>query len=184
MLVEQISGYQFESIEQKNTINLQIQALDLDRIDIGSLKVMLINYFKYCLSRSSLYYELNQNLLLEAVDQFDVKKLGIQDVSAVKFLNLSNLNIKSLAFLSGFTNLEVLIVSYNHLTHLVELETLKNLKKLDASHNKITTLAGLSALRLQHLDLSHNSLSSEETLNILQLGADSLKQINLLFNPF
>lgn len=59
MLVEEISGYQFESIEEKNTINLEIQALDLDRLDIGSLKVMLINYFKYCLSRSSLYYELN-----------------------------------------------------------------------------------------------------------------------------
>lgn len=87
-------------------------------------------------------------MLLEAVDEFDIKKLAKKDTTALKFLNLSNLNIKSLAFVSGFTNLEVLIVSYNHLTHLVELETVKNLNKLDASHNKITTLAGLSALKL------------------------------------
>jgi Leucine-rich repeat (LRR) protein len=52
---------------------------------------------------------------------------------------------------------------------------LKNLKKLDASHNRITTLAGISSLKLEHLDISHNSLSSEDSLSILQLAGDTLK---------
>ena len=183
-LVEEISGYQFESIEEKNNPNLEIQANDLDRFDIGTLKVMLINYFKYCLSRSNLYYELNENLLFENSEDFDIKKLSIEDPSILQFANLSNLKIKNLAFIPTFTNLEVLVISYNHLTNLVELENLVNLKKLDASHNKVTTLAGLSALKLEHLDISHNLISSEDSLNILQLCSATLKEVNVMFNPF
>ena len=55
-LVEEISSYQFESIDEKNNANLEIQANELDRFDLGSIKILLVNYFKYCLSRSSLYY--------------------------------------------------------------------------------------------------------------------------------
>lgn len=66
----------------------------------------------------------------------------------LQFANLSNLKIKSLPFISSFINLEVLVISYNQLSNLVELENLKNLKKLDASHNRISTLAGISALKL------------------------------------
>ena len=183
-LVEEISGYQFESIEEKNNPNLEIQANDLDRFDIGTLKVMLINYFKYCLSRSNLYYELNENLLFENSEDFDIKKLSIEDPSILQFANLSNLKIKNLAFIPTFTNLEVPVISYNHLTNLVELENLVNLKKLDASHNKVTTLAGLSALKLEHLDISHNLISSEDSLNILQLCSATLKEVNVMFNPF
>lgn len=94
------------------------------------------------------------------------------------------MKIKSLPFISSFVNLEVLVISYNQLTNLVELENLKNLKKLDASHNRIATLAGISSLRLEHLNISHNSLTSEESLNILQLAGDTLREVNILFNPF
>lgn len=47
-----------------------------------------------------------------------------------------------------FTNIEVLVLSYNNLTNLLELEELAQIKKLDVSHNKITTLSGLSSLPL------------------------------------
>ena len=67
------------------------------------------------------------------------------------------------------------MISYNRLTNLVELEGLTNLKKIDASHNKITTLAGLSSLKIEHLDVSHNSLSSEDVLNILQICSETVK---------
>lgn len=66
-----------------------------------------------------------------------------------------------------FTNIEVLVLSYNNLTNLVELEELAQIKKLDVSHNKITTLSGLSSLPLEHLDISHNQISSTESLDIL-----------------
>ena len=58
-LVEEISTYQFESVDDRNNTNLEVQANELDRFDLGILKVNLINYFKYCLSRSTAYYELN-----------------------------------------------------------------------------------------------------------------------------
>lgn len=81
-------------------------------------------------------------------------------MSLFQFVNLSNLKIKSMPFIESFANLEVLIISYNQLSNLVELENLKNLKKLDASRNRITTLAGISSLRLEHLNISHNSLTN------------------------
>ena len=93
----------------------------MDRFDIGSLKVMLINYFKYCLSRSNAYYELNENLMFQGTEEFDIAKLKIEDPSVLQFANLSNLKIKALTFMSKFTNLEVLVLSYNNLTNLVEL---------------------------------------------------------------
>jgi Leucine-rich repeat (LRR) protein len=80
---------------------------------------MLINYFKYCLSRSSLYYDFNENLLFKGAEEFDMSKLNIPDPSALQFANLSNLKLKSLPFISTFTNLETLIVSYNNLDNLV-----------------------------------------------------------------
>lgn len=76
-LVEQISSYQFESIEQKNSANLQIQANELDRFDLGALKIGLVNYFKYCINRPNLYYQLNENLMFEGKDEFDIKKMNI-----------------------------------------------------------------------------------------------------------
>ena len=122
--------------------------------------------------------------MFEGTEEFDIKKLNIEDPSVLQFANLSNLKIKNLCFIDTFKNLEVLVISYNQLSNLVELESLTNIKKLDASHNKITTLAGLSNLKLEHLDISHNSLSNEESLNILQLCSKDLGEINIMFNPF
>lgn len=183
-LVEEISAYQFESIEEKNSTNLEIQANELDRFDIGSLKVTLINYFKYCLSRSNAYYELNENLMFEGNEEFDIQKLNIQDPSVLKFANLSNLKIKELSFMPSFTNVEVLVLSYNNLLNLLELEDLDQVRKLDVSHNKITSLCGLSSLPLEHLDLSHNQISSTDSLDILEICKATLQEVNILFNPF
>lgn len=77
----------------------------------------------------------------------------------------------------------MLILSYNSLTSLSELEDLTTVRKLDISHNKIASLAGLSSLPLEHLDLSHNAISSHESLAILELCKGSLQEVNILFNP-
>ena len=70
-LCEEINNYQFENIEDLKHPNLEIKAQDLDRADVQPLKILMLNYFKYCLSRSTLY-ELNPNLLNDAdqVEQF------------------------------------------------------------------------------------------------------------------
>ena len=78
----------------------------------------------------------------------------------------------------------MLILSYNSLTSLSELEDLTTVKKLDVSHNKIASLSGLSSLPLEHLDLSHNALVSFESLAILELCKGTLKEVNVMFNPF
>lgn len=59
-LAEDINTYQFENLEEYPTYELKSQ--DLDRAECSSLKPLLINYYKYCLSRSTLY-ELNPNLV-------------------------------------------------------------------------------------------------------------------------
>lgn len=63
-LCDEINNYQFENIEDLNHPNLSIKAQDLERAEINTMKITLLNYFKYCLSRS-LLYELNPNLLTE-----------------------------------------------------------------------------------------------------------------------
>jgi Leucine-rich repeat (LRR) protein len=68
-----------------------------------------------------------------------------------------------------------LILSYNNLENLLELEPLKKLKKLDVSHNKIVSLGGLSSLKLQHLNIRNNCMLAEDSVNILQILADDLK---------
>jgi hypothetical protein len=42
---------------------------------------MLANYFKYCFSREEAFYELNPNALLQPTEDFDFKKLKIENAS-------------------------------------------------------------------------------------------------------
>lgn len=78
----------------------------------------------------------------------------------------------------------MLVLSYNQLSSLSDLEELTTVKRLDVSHNRIASLAGLSSLPLEQLDLSHNALTSHESLAILELCKGTLKEVNVLFNPF
>jgi hypothetical protein len=45
-------------------------------------------------------------------------------------------------------------------------------------------LSGLSSLPLEHLDISHNQISTPESLEILELCKATLREVNVLFNPF
>jgi len=57
-------------------------------------------------------------LLFEGKDDFDIKKLNIEDPSILQYANLSNLKIKDLSFIGTFKNIEVLVLSFNSLTGL------------------------------------------------------------------
>ncbi len=104
-------------------------------MDISAIKVMLANYFKYCFSRSEAFYELNPNALLQPTEDFDFRKLKIDNAAALRYANLSNLKIRDLSFLKQLTSLETLVLSSNAITKLTDLEACPALKNLDVSHN-------------------------------------------------
>lgn len=90
-LCEDVNNYQFENLDDYP--NYDLKSIDLDRSDIPCLKPLLINYFKYCLSRSN-YYELNSNLITDVpLDAVQLAK------GANKFLNISNCTLDSLSHL-------------------------------------------------------------------------------------
>lgn len=86
-LADDINNYQFENLEDCPTYELK--ASDLERADINVLKPTLVNYFKYCLSRSN-FYELNPNLVTESISLQTYQQSIAQ---GTKFINLSNCGI-------------------------------------------------------------------------------------------
>ena len=140
-LCEDVNNYQFENLgiifictPLDEYPNYDLKSIDLDRSDIPSLKPLLINYFKFCLSRSN-FYELNDNLVSETpLDPLQAAK------AAIKFLNISNCTLNSLALIPFNQSLIILILSYNKLNSITHLDSLQKLKRLDLSHNEITTL--------------------------------------------
>lgn len=125
-LCEDVNNYQFENLGKQRSFhiyldeypNYDLKSIDLDRSDIPSLKPLLINYFKFCLSRSN-YYELNDNLISESpLDPVEAAKSGI------KFLNISNCTLTSLALIPFNQSLTILILSYNKLNAITHLDSL------------------------------------------------------------
>ncbi len=90
-LADDVNNYQFENFEEYP--NLELKSVDLERSEITSLKPMLVNFFKYCLSRSN-YYELNPNLVRQGDENINMQELINQ---ANKFINLSNCEIMDLS---------------------------------------------------------------------------------------
>jgi Leucine-rich repeat (LRR) protein len=86
--------------------------------------------------------------MFEGKDDFNIKKLNIEDPTVLQYANLSNLKIKELSFINTFKNIQTLILSFNSLSSLSELEDLTTVKKLDVSHNRISSLSGISSLPL------------------------------------
>ena len=126
---EDVNNYQFENLDDYPTYELK--ATDLDRSDISSLKPLLVNYFKFCLSRSN-YYELNTNLVRDQ----PLDALSVTD-SAERFLNLSNSALTALEHLPFRNTLTTLVLSYNKLSLLTNLDKLIKLRRLDVSHNEV-----------------------------------------------
>ncbi|CAK56731.1 unnamed protein product (macronuclear) [Paramecium tetraurelia] len=170
-LADDLNTYQFENLEEYPTYELKAQ--DLDRSECASLKPALINYFKYCLSRSTLY-ELNPNLV------------GTPDLNEIlknqtQFLNLSNCCVQDITFVKG--QFHTLILSYNKISTINGLNELPNLVRLDLSHNEISNLNGLQHLNsLEVLDLTHNNIQDIDQIALLKYN-QSLKYLCVAFNP-
>ncbi|CAD8156657.1 unnamed protein product [Paramecium octaurelia] len=170
-LAEDLNSYQFENLEEYPTYELKAQ--DLDRSECASLKPALVNYFKYCLSRSTLY-ELNPNLV-------GTPNLNEILKNQTQFLNLSNCSVQDITFVKG--QFHTLILSYNKINNITGLNELPNLIRLDLSHNEISNLNGLQGLNhLEMLDLTHNNIQDMDQVGILKYN-QNLKYLSVIFNP-
>ena len=184
-LCDEINAYQFENLEDLKHPNLEIKAQDLDRADITSIKTNRLNYFKYCLSRSTLY-ELNPNLLNEGpqTSPSENQILNNRRPESIQFLNLSNQKLLSVLQFPNLVNLRTLILSYNKIQEITGLECYANLVHLDLSHNEILRVTNLSKLpRLEILDISHNDIQLTSDINELKKNP-SLNDLKIIFNPF
>ena len=80
-------------------------------------------------------------------------------------------------------NLRSLVLAFNNISKLENLESLTKLEHLDVSHNalrRIENLAGLS--RLNAILLSDNKLFRLEDLNAMRAAAGSLRTLDLRAN--
>ena len=132
-LADDVNNYQFENFEEYP--NLELKSSDLDRSEVTSMKHTVVNFFKYCLSRSN-YYELNPNLV-RAGDE----KLKVQEIinsGEGKFVNLSNCEIVELSELRLKPTILVILLSYNKISSVEPFSIYTQLQKLDLSHNEVS----------------------------------------------
>ena len=86
---------------------------------------------------------------------------GLEKLSQLTNINLSNNNVSDFSKLSEIKTLETLNVKNNGLPELRTLANLKQLKQLDASNNRITDISGIENLtELQDLLLSNNNIGN------------------------
>jgi len=113
-LQQEISNYEFENFEgQGCNSTMGVSAEDLDRCDLPTVKVLLLNFFKFCLSKAATY-ELNSNFLKESECQLQTAIGGDGDSSeAIGFLNFSNCKLAAVPVLPDMGSLQTLILSYN-----------------------------------------------------------------------
>ena len=185
-LCDEINNYQFENIEDLNHPNLSIKAQDLERAEINTMKITLLNYFKYCLSRS-LLYELNPNLLTEVPEDHqptETQLLGGQNPKDIFFLNLSNMKLSTIFIYPSLTNLTHLVLSYNKIVTIQNLDAFIHLTSLDLSHNEIYSIGnGLAKLiGMESFDISHNNLESVQDLKVLEHN-NNLVDLKIFLNP-
>jgi Leucine-rich repeat (LRR) protein len=142
------------------------------------VKTPVINFLKYCLSKTDLY-KLNPNLQQEHDQVVDLSAL---DIKGCRYINLSNMKLKNIQNLGICEGLTTLVLSYNGIRGLGGYFP-ATLAKLDLSHNHLTDLGGLPPLPLlTYLDLSHNELAATEGLKeVVCMGV--LQELNLKFNP-
>ena len=108
-------------------------------------------------------------------------------VSRAIMLNLVNREISDLSPLSGLTNLEELLLSYNNISDLSPLSGLHSLRLLFLENNLISDLSPLRSLKnLKTLDLGYNQiedlspLTGSTNLQSLELQRNQISNLNPL----
>ena len=105
---------------------------------------------------------------------------GLDELSDLVLLDLSENQITEISGLSNLKDLRVLSLSDNKITEIKGLENLINLKVLDLRRNQISEIKRLGNLtNLEQLTLSHNNISELKGLEDLT----NLSFLALRYNP-
>lgn len=114
---------------------------------------------------------LKNSLIEDAVrEELDKPKGSLTEweVSKIKKLDLSEMDLTDISDLKHFTGLEVLNLENNDLQYIGSLRYLKNLKELNLNSNSISNLEPLSELtKLKKLKLGSNTFSDISPLTYL-----------------
>jgi len=105
---------------------------------------------------------------------------GVEEMTKLTYLNLSDNGIVNVDELNQLINLDTLILSNNEISFFPSINQLEKLETLDVSNNTISRLGeDLSGLRnLKNLDMSENELCDISTLDDLV----NLETLDLSFN--
>ncbi len=104
---------------------------------------------------------------------------GLENLSNLVALILSNNNIKEIGNIEKLTNLKELYLSENEISEISNIENLNRLQAINLGGNEITKISGLDAqINLRYLYLAVNGITKIENLNHL----DHLEWLDLSRN--
>ncbi len=111
---------------------------------------------------------LNQNMDSDGMLNGKIKR---EDAEKIIILDISHLDISSLAGIEGFINLTYLDCSFNKLTQ-IDISKNQLLESFDCSNNQITSLDLFQNLRLYAFNCSNNQLKSLDLVSKTLFGAN------------
>jgi Leucine-rich repeat (LRR) protein/signal recognition particle receptor subunit beta len=139
---------------------------------------------------SNRYVDYGQNKLIESKNKGERNELEKLSKGFLKLIYLKELycggenifqkwKITDISFLSGMTQLQSLVLSYNQITDISFLSGLTKLQSLDLINNQITDISFLSGMtQLQSLVLSSNQITDISFLS----GLTKLQSLVLINN--
>ena len=127
---------------------------------------------KFVTVRGTKYYVLDNTLYLSGAGIIDITSIkGLENLTDLEKLDLSNNQIREIKGLENLTSLKVLRLDKNRINEIRGLETLTHLRELHLNGNKIEELKGLEALsNLKILELWANPLIGDEK-NIVYISS-------------
>ncbi|CAL6020629.1 Internalin-A_precursor [Hexamita inflata] len=129
-------------------------------------------YVRYCIMYNMPVITLNQ------------KPFNLSSLTFLRSLNVSNLNLQAIDFISCLVNLEQLNISQNRLTSIKPVQSLIKLQVLDFSFNLVTAICPLRFLtNLSHLSLIGNKISDLFPVAHLNLKTLYATLNNLMYVP-
>lgn len=105
---------------------------------------------------------------------------GLEDLSNITLLDLSNNEIQEIGDLSNLSKLNTLYLTNNKIKKIENLDKIPGLISLKLSNNQISEIEGLESVpKLKYLELSHNKIKEIKGLD----NNRDLELLNMVENP-